>query len=138
MTRPLAALLLVLAAPAFATLEDDTTPQAYSGLCQMTQTCHESGACGFTPGVGELLLQQDALGTQMGRNVDDLSPIEHFQALEPALEITEIEGFRRTFLVNLPPEGRTRRFAVHVQTLHPETGAPVLRPQYFVLECLAL
>lgn len=137
MTRVLPLVLCAaLATPAVATLDETTTSPPYRGICQMDETCNSSGACGVTPALGELLLSIDAHGTQMGRNEADLSPIDHFATLEDALPLPQIEGLRRTFLVDLPGDGPTRRFSVRVQIVDGDAFA--LRPQYFVLSCLSV
>ncbi|WP_341861336.1 hypothetical protein [Gymnodinialimonas sp. 57CJ19] len=123
-----------VAAPALAALED-LTPEAYRGICVMTQTCTDTGACGTTPALGELLVVISESATHMGRNEGDLRQIDRFGALEDALPLPRTSDFRREFLVDLAPDGRHRRFAVHVQTTDPQTDAPALRPQYFVLSC---
>lgn len=127
----------LLATPALAALDEDPTGVGYRGVCQMNETCNAAGACGVTPALGDMLLVTDAQGTQMGRDEGDLAPVDHFATLQDALPLPQINGFRRTFLVDLPPNGSTRRFAVHVQLIDGDTGAPVLRPQYFVLQCVA-
>ncbi|MBY4892047.1 hypothetical protein KUL25_04640 [Rhodobacteraceae bacterium N5(2021)] len=128
---------LLATTAAHATLEE-TAPLIYRGLCQMTETCTDTGACGTTPSLGALLLEITPDGTRMGRDDADLAVIEHFATLAEGLLPPEVPDFRRTFLVDLPVDAPARRFAVHVQTRHPDTGAPVLRPQYFVLSCEAL
>lgn len=127
---------LSVAAPALAALED-LTPEVYRGICVMTETCTDTGACGTTPALGELLVVIDGAETLMGRSEGDLRQIDRFAALQDALPLPRLSDFRREFLVDLPSEGRHRRFAVHVQTTDPQTDAPTLRPQYFVLSCEA-
>lgn len=127
---------LAVASPTMAALDDAPTSISYRGICVMDQTCTEDGACGGTPVLGELLLLLDEHGAQMGRDEADLSPVDHYPTLEDALPLPELEGFRRTFLVDHPPEGRSRRFAVHVHLIDPDSGASMLRPQYFVMTCL--
>lgn len=126
-----------LATPAVATLDEAATSAPYLGICQMDQTCNSNGACGSTPALGEMLLSIDADGAQIGRNDADFAPIDHFATLQDALPLRQIEGFRRTFLVDLPADGATRRFSVRVQIVDADTGAPALRPQHFILSCLA-
>lgn len=128
---------VAMATPAAATLVD-TTANTYSGLCQMTQTCTSEGACGVTPALGDMLLVVAPDTTWMGRRDDDLAPVDHYATLQDALPLPRLDTRRRTFLTDLPPDGTARRFAVRIQTLRPETGDPVLRPQYFVLTCEAL
>lgn len=131
------AICALLATPAVATLDEAATSAPYLGVCQMDQTCNSNGACGITPVLGELLVSIDADGTQIGRNDADFAPIDHFAALQDALPLRQIEGFRRTFLVDLPSEGATRRFSVRVQIFDADIGASALRPQHFILSCLA-
>lgn len=130
------AVAICTASPALATLDEVPTDAPYRGICLMSEICTSNGACGFTPALGELLLVTDADGTQLGRDDADLAPVDRFSTLQDALPLPEIEGFRRTFLVDLPADGRIRRFAVHVQIIDGDTGAPTLRPQYFVLACV--
>ena len=127
--------LLALAAPASATLDEipDTT---YSGLCQMTETCTSEGVCGTTPAVGDLLLVITDSDTFMGQTDANLASVDHYPTLDAALPLPPRDT-RRTFLTDLPPDGSARRFAVRIQTQDPQTQAPVLRPQYFVLTCEA-
>lgn len=125
---------LCCAAPALAALED-LTPEAYRGICVMTETCTDTGACGATPALGELLVVIEGAETLMGRREGDLRQIDRFAALQDARPLPRLSDFRREFLVDLAPDGRRRRFAVHVQTTDPQTNAPTLRPQYFVLSC---
>lgn len=134
--RAILFLAALLPASALATLDDAVPDATYRGLCQMTEACLDNGACGAVPALGDLLLTIDAGGTRMGRREADLAPVDHLPTLADALPLPRIEDARRTFLTDLPTDDAyARRFAVHVQTRHPETGAPALRPQYFVLTC---
>lgn len=129
-----ALLAMVLATPAFATLDAIPT-EGYRGLCQMNEACDASGICGPMPVFGDMILVIDGDGTQVGRTEADLSPADHFSTLQDALPLPHIDSHRREFLVDLPPEGTARRFALYVQRSDVRTGAPILRPRYFVLQC---
>ena len=104
----------------------------------MTHTCTAEGACGVTPALGDMLLVLTPETTWMGRTDADLAAVDHFATLQDAMPLPRLDTRRRTFLTDLPPNGTARRFAVRIQTLRPETGDPVLRPQYFVLTCEGL
>jgi hypothetical protein len=123
------------ASPALAevALEPRATP--YHGLCQMTGVCTGAGQCALMPALGDTALHIDGHGTSMGRDWSALSRVDRFVTLDAALPLPEISEPRRSFLVDLPPDGTARRFALHVQTADPETGAPRLRSQSFVLSC---
>jgi len=126
---------LMMALPAFAAPDDAPTNAPYSGICTMPQACMAQSGCAMMPVLGELLIRVTARETSLGQSEADLARLDHFATLQEALPLPRIEGFRRSFLVDLPSVGAIRRFAVHVQLIDAESGAPVLRPRYFVLEC---
>ncbi len=136
MRAALTPLALCLASPAIAALGDDTTSAPYRGICTMPQICSATAGCAATPVIGEVLITIDGDGTAMGRRDQDLTPIDHYPTLDDAFPLPAIETHRRSFLVDLPPQGRTRRFAIHIQLLDAQTRDPVLRPRYWVLDCL--
>lgn len=136
MRTALVTLCLWVASPAMAALGDEDTSAGYRGICTMPQSCLDTVGCTATPSFGELLLSIEGDVTTLGRNDQDASPIDRYPTLESAFPLPEIETHRRSFLVDLPPEGRTRRFALHVQIIDAQTQEPILRPRSFVLECL--
>lgn len=134
----IAVLAGMLATPALAALDDvPLATDDYRGVCVMDQTCNANGNCGAIPVLGQLLVTIDADGTQMGRDGDDLAPIDRYGSLEEALPLQPTEEARRTFLVDLPFVGVTRRFSVRVQVQGRDGSGPFVRPQSFILTCEA-
>ncbi len=131
-----AMICVMLATPTLAALGDEITPTDYRGLCIMPQTCSDTTGCTATPVLGELLLTTEDGQTALGRSNEDLSPIDHYPTLDDAFPLPQMEAHRRSFLVDLPPDGRIRRFALHIQIIDAQTREDALRPRYYVLECL--
>ena len=136
MTRNLLPLLLMIAAPVGAVESDETLwPETYRARCVMPQACILESGCSRMPQLGELLLVRSDDGFSIGRDDDDLSPIDHYADLEAMYPLPEIDAIRRDILVSLPRDVLARRFALFTQIRDLDTDAPILRNRYVTLDC---
>lgn len=128
-------LLLAAAFPASAApVPDIAAPRPFTAICAITETCHIDGGCASLPAPGEIIVAFDGTGTAMGQDEAALRPIDRFARLEDAMPLPRLGDTRRELLVDLPPDGSDRRFALFVQR-PTDAEDPVLQPTYFILTC---
>lgn len=132
---PPMALCAILGSAAFAAIGDEGDgPRPFEAECTIVDTCRIEGGCADLPAPGELLLRFDGTDTSLGQSEADLAPIDRYADIEAVHPLAPIDT-RRSLLVDLPPEGPARRFALFVQPATPNGADPILQRRYFVMSC---
>ncbi len=137
MKRATVALALFLAAPAFAIEDVPLEPLSEQHLvCEQIDACQANGTCfPVVQGTGIIVILTPD-GALSGPTEDALAPIDRFATLDDAYPLPQIGPFSvRHFLVDMPWNGISRRFALYSQIMAPSTGAPGLLRYHQRFEC---
>jgi hypothetical protein len=132
-----ASLVALLATPALAIEEPTTdTPPDQNLVCEWIDSCEEDGNCHPTAQGTGLIVILTPDGALSGPAQDALTPIDRFATLDDAYPLPSIGPFSiRHFLVDMPWNGISRRFALYSQIMAPSTGAPGLLRYHQRFEC---